>query len=137
MSNKKQELVILFDGECILCNRFINFIIKRDKKNKFKLAYLQSKYFDNLPNKPLSTQENTLDSILLVEEETIYTKSTAIIRIINKLGGSYHTISLFFIMPKFLRDLYYDFIGRRRYKWFGKKDICIANKEVQTRLIKD
>lgn len=125
------KMMILFDGECILCDSFINFVIKRDKKQKFQLAYLQSKLagkFDISQN---------LDTVILVKNGRIYQKSSAILRIIKELGGLWCLAILLLLIPGIARDFCYDFIGNRRYKWFGKKDKCITDIQIiKDRLVK-
>lgn len=117
--------ILFFDGICNLCNSSVQFIIKKDKKNQFKFASLQSNLGQNFlmeRNLPL----NKLDSLILYEPETAYyTKSTAVLKIAAILGFPYNLLYIFMIFPKFLRDPVYSFIAKNRYRWFGKKDSCM------------
>ena len=117
--------IILFDGVCNLCNGAINFIIKRDKHKVFVYASLQSEIGQKLiAERNINTQE--IDSILLIDPGiAYYHKSTAALQIAKHLRGGYPLLSVFLILPKFLRDWVYDIIARNRYKWFGKKDSCM------------
>ncbi len=118
--------IILFDGVCNLCNNAINFIIKHDKKDTFRYASLQSDI-----GKELIEQRNIdtskLDSILLIEQKKMiyFHKSTAALHIAKQLSGLYPFLSVFLILPKFLRDWVYDIVAKNRYKWFGKKESCM------------
>ncbi len=117
--------IILFDGVCNLCNSAINFVIQRDKKDTFRYAALQSEI-----GKKLIAERNIditkIDSILLIDPKlAYYHKSTAAIHIAKQLSGFYPLLSVFLILPKFLRDWIYDIIAKNRYKWFGKKESCM------------
>ncbi|MCR9181607.1 MAG: thiol-disulfide oxidoreductase DCC family protein [Flavobacteriaceae bacterium] len=120
-SNKK---TILFDGVCNLCNGSVVFIIKRDKKDVFRFAAIQSEEGRQLiQNYNIDTSK--IDSILLLDGETYYTKSTAALKIARHLKGGYPLLYGFMILPRFLRNWVYDIIARNRYKWFGKKESCM------------
>lgn len=119
----KDDLIILFDGYCNLCNTTLRFIIKRDKKKEFQYFPLQSQETKNLLEK-LSLPELNTDTVILVEKGKVYYKSDAILHILNKLGKGYKLLLVFRILPKQFRDKVYDWIASNRYKWFGKKDQC-------------
>lgn len=128
--------VILFDGVCNLCNGTVNFVIDHDPKLKFRFAALQSEVGQSYVNKfGLDTQK--FDSVLLVENDKIYTKSTAALRIAKNLSGVW---SLFYYvfgwLPAFFRDIFYDLIAKNRYKMFGKTDACrMPTTELQQRFL--
>ncbi|MDX1272167.1 thiol-disulfide oxidoreductase DCC family protein [Bizionia paragorgiae] len=125
ISIPKHKQLILFDGVCNLCNSSVQYIIRRDKKNTFLFAALQSDV-----GKALLTQYNIdrtkTDSILLyVPEKGVYSKSTAALHIAKHLGFPTQLLVVFLVVPAFIRNLVYDFIARNRYKWYGKKDHCM------------
>lgn len=118
----KNHPVVLFDGVCNLCNSSVQFIIERDDQNRFKFSSLQSEFGQNfLKHNQLNTEE--FDSIILVEEEKFYSKSTAALKIGQELKG-FRWLKIFWIFPKFLRDFVYSMISKNRYKWFGKQENC-------------
>ena len=119
-----QPPIILFDGVCNFCDASINFIIKQDKKNVFRFAALQSESGQQLLRQ-FNLPTNTFGSFVLVDNGSIYLKSTAGLRVYNKLPWYWKWTQLGWIAPKFLRDAVYDFIAKNRYKWFGKKDACM------------
>ncbi len=124
--SKQNKYIILFDGVCNLCNSSVNFLIKRDKYNKFLFASLQSDVAKELLLQLNDKNNcNILDSILLIKNNAIYSKSSAILHITTIMPFPYVLLSVFFIFPKFIRDFFYDFIAKNRYKWFGKKDSCM------------
>lgn len=129
-----RESVILFDGVCNLCNWFVRFVISRDKKNRFVFASLQS-----VEAKELLTDfdsSNDLKTVVLIEKDVIYTRSTAALRICRKLSGAWPILYGFIIIPIFIRNAVYSFIARNRYHWFGKKDHCmIPTPELQKKFL--
>ncbi|MEO9872124.1 thiol-disulfide oxidoreductase DCC family protein [Ekhidna sp.] len=128
--------IIFFDGVCNLCNSSIQFILKKDKKERFLFASLQSGYAkQNLPYYLLG-DKNSLQSIILKDGDTIRKKSSAVLEISKSLSGLLPLLYIFIIVPIFLRDWVYDIVARNRYKWFGEKDQCmIPSPELRNRFI--
>jgi predicted DCC family thiol-disulfide oxidoreductase YuxK len=118
------ESIILFDGVCNLCNRSVQFIIRRDKKNRFRFAAIQGKTGQSLMQQFQLTQ-NEINSFLLIEGQKIYTRSTAALRVFRQLGGLWSLLYVFIIVPPFIRDVIYNWVARNRYKWYGKRDACM------------
>ena len=120
-----QELpLVMFDGVCNMCNAAVQFIIKRDKTDKLRFASLQSDHAkQQLINYDLPA--DYLDSFILLEKGKLYTRSTAALRVSLYFSGLWRALYIFIIIPAPIRDAVYDFIGRNRYKWFGKKDQCM------------
>lgn len=113
--------IVLFDGVCNLCSGSVQFIIRNDPKKKFHFAPLQS----DLAMELLGNPEHFPDSVVLIDHGKIYVRSTAGLRIAAGLRGLYPLFQVFYLVPRPLRDLVYDFISRRRYKWFGEKESCM------------
>ncbi|MBT8317773.1 MAG: thiol-disulfide oxidoreductase DCC family protein [Lutibacter sp.] len=128
MNNFKGKSIILFDGICNLCNSSVNFIIRNDKKEHFLFASLQSDAAKEILLQ-YQVKKITFDSILLIENGKIYTKSTAALRISRNLDGTYRFIYFLKIIPKSITDWIYDIIANNRYKWFGKKESCMMPDE--------
>ena len=127
--------ILLFDGVCNLCNGFVQFIIERDEDQYFKFASLQSEVAKEIL-KPFGLDNQTLSTVILVENGKCYTKSTAGLRIMNQFGGLWSLVTVLLIFPKFIRDVVYDFIARNRYKWFGEKESCwIPTPELKQRFL--
>lgn len=116
---------ILFDGVCNFCDRSVNFIIKRDLRNRLLFAPLQSPAGRELAAQ-YGFNENYLGSMVFVENGKAYTRSTAALRIAAYLNGGWPLLKLLLIVPRFIRDAVYDWIGRNRYRWFGRKDSCMV-----------
>lgn len=121
-------MVILFDGVCNLCNGFVRFVLKRDKKGLFQFACLQSKYGTALSanfNLPLAKPE----TIVLYDGEKIITQSDAVIMILRSLPGIWKSTTILYIVPHFMRNWFYQSVAKNRYKLFGKKDQCMVPDE--------
>jgi predicted DCC family thiol-disulfide oxidoreductase YuxK len=116
--------VILFDGVCNLCESSVRFVIARDRDALFKFASLQSDLARQLL-RDIHYPHDELDSVLLIVDAVIYRKSRAILRIAKQLDGAWPALFyLFAWIPPFLADRLYDFVARRRYRWFGEKETC-------------
>jgi predicted DCC family thiol-disulfide oxidoreductase YuxK len=115
--------VILFDGVCNFCDASVQFILKRDKKEAFYFASLQSEAGQGLLEKH-SVPEN-VDSMILVEDDKVYYKSSAALRISRHLDGAWKLLYVFMIVPAPIRNVVYDLIAKNRYKWFGQKESCM------------
>jgi len=113
--------VILFDGVCNLCNSTVNFIIERDISNQFKFASLQSEYGKNELIK-LGHSQTSFSTIILIEENKIYYKSTAILKIAKHLKN-YKWTGVFLKINPLIRDFFYNLISKNRYRLFGKKNV--------------
>ena len=126
MNNEEIEKhkIILFDGVCNLCNSSVQFIIKKDRKKQFRFASLQGKAGQELLKK-FNLPADNFNSFILAEGDQIYTRSTAVLRMLKKLGGGWKLFYGFIIVPKFIRNAIYNWIARNRYKWYGKRDDCM------------
>lgn len=113
--------VLFFDGVCNFCNASVQWIVRRDRAEKFLFAPLQSSA--GAAAKRAVGEE--LDSIILFHDGRYFTKSSAALRIASLLGSPWLWLGALKIFPRFLRDGAYDFIARNRYRWFGKKDSCM------------
>jgi len=125
--------LILFDGDCNLCNGTVQFVIKRDPAARFRFASLQSDAA-KAALVAAGVTEALPDSIVLVADGRVRTKSAAALAIARKLGGLWALLSIFWILPYPLRDVVYDWIARNRYRWFGKQETCwVPTPELRAR----
>lgn len=113
--------VLFFDGVCNLCNRTVDFLVRRDKKRLLRYAPLQGPSAASLLHESMI---EALPSVVLLENGKAYQRSTAVLRAVSKLGGLWPLAKALLVIPAPIRDVVYDFIGRNRYRWFGKRDSC-------------
>ena len=112
------DQVIIFDGICGLCNKSVDILIKIDKEKIFTYTSLQGEFVKTLDLQP------DIDSILFYKDGTVYYKSTAILKIFQALGGIWVFMTVFYLIPKVIRDFIYNVIAKYRYKIFGKREQC-------------
>jgi len=127
--------ILLFDGICKLCNRLVIFVIRRDKDAKIKFTPLQSASGMSLLKKTgLSVHD--INSIVFIEGENLFLKSSAVLHIFKALGGGWRLFYGFIIIPKFIRDFLYNIVARHRYRIFGKRETCmIPSPDIEKRFL--
>ena len=116
---------ILFDGVCNLCNEFVQFVIARDPAGHFRFGALSSDAAARVL-KDAGVTPPLPDSIVLVENGVVYFRSDAPLRIARRLTFPWPLAYGLTIVPRFIRDRVYDFVAAHRYKWFGRRDVCMV-----------
>lgn len=115
--------ILLFDGHCSLCNAAVDFVLKRNTKKKLLLASIQGPAGQRVL-KMYQLPPSYLDTLVLVEQGKVYLGSTAALRVARLLRGGWPLFYALIIIPKGLRDRIYQWIGKNRYKWFGRRASC-------------
>ncbi len=127
--------VILFDGECNLCDRTVRFIVRRDPAGRCRFASLQSEAARRLLD-PLGRDSQAFDSVVLLVDGGVYTKSEAALRIVNFLTWPWRLLGILRIIPHPLRDAVYDFVACNRHRWFGRNPQCeLPTAEIRDRFL--
>ena len=130
-----QHAVLLFDGVCNLCNGAVNFIIDRDPEGYFKFAPLQSDVAEEMLG-AFGLSNASLDSMVLVEGNRCYRRSTAVLMTARRLGPPWALVYAFIVVPRPVRDAIYDWIAENRYHWFGKREACrVPTPDLQARFL--
>jgi predicted DCC family thiol-disulfide oxidoreductase YuxK len=128
--------VILFDGVCNLCNNSVQYVIKHDARKIFRFAALQSDAGQAIL-KQYNLPSTDLNSFVLLQNNTVYTKSTAALLVAKQLNGIVKVLYGFIIVPAFIRNAVYNIIAKNRYKWFGKQISCMMPTiDLQSRFLK-
>lgn len=133
MSDKKSYSIILYDGVCGLCNRFVQFLLKRDPHDRFRFASLQSDFSTELL-KRRGIDALDLDSVHVVvdygkPDEKVLSRSDAIIQALSQIGGVWEIFRAGKVVPRPLRDSFYKLVASNRYRLFGKYDVCQMPEE--------
>ena len=123
-----KDSVIIFDVDCLLCNRFVQIVSVIDKKDSIYFTRLSGKTANYILSNNKSLVD--VDSIIFYLNGNIYIKSDAVIRISKSLGFPYNMMSIFKIFPRSMRDIFYDFVARNRYKFFGEANKCLISKNI-------
>lgn len=130
---KEHGHIILFDGVCNLCNWSVRFVIKRDFKRKFRFAALQSD-IGRAMVKDIKELPPGSSTIIYLKGDSQYIKSTAVLHILKEIGGFWQMLYIGIIIPKPIRDFFYNLIAKYRYRIFGKrKDCIIPGPEIKDR----
>ena len=128
-SSCKNELsnIILFDGVCNFCNKWVDIMQSLDSKKKFRFCALQSPKGRDFVNR-IGRNPDTLSSVILIksiENNEVYIKSDAVLKVAEQLGAFWFIFSKFnSALPLFIRNAVYDLIARNRYSLLGKRDQC-------------
>jgi len=120
------DSIIVFDGVCVLCSRWVGFILLRDPRGQYKFAAMQTPSGRDLlvahgiePDDPLS--------FLLLEGDAGYTDTDAIVRILRSFGGGWRVAAaLLWVVPRFIRNPLYRWLARHRYRLFGRYETCVV-----------
>ena len=106
------NIILFYDGECGVCNRLVRWILDRDVKHRFRFAPLQG----DTAAKSIPFRVN-FDTVVLAEKGRHYIKSTAILRALSHLPLPWPLLSLFRLVPRFIRDKVYDIFAKRRHQF--------------------
>lgn len=120
--------IILYDGSCGFCSFWVQWVLKRDKNNKFYFASLQGEKGQKFL-KDNNFNDEIFDTIYLIRNEEYFVKMNAVIEIGNELGGAYKGLKFFKILPENLANIIYDFIAKNRYKFSSKYCILPTTSE--------
>ena len=116
----KSKIVIYYDGICFVCSSAMNTLIKMDRHNILYFSPLQSKFAKSTIDKKYL---ETMDTVIVKRDKKFYTKSNAAFVILEELKNPLRYS--FYLVPSVFADFVYDFVAKRRYSWFGKKEECI------------
>ena len=128
---KHMNEIIIFDGECFICNRFYKWLLRNEKKNHFMFTNIQSKFYSENSN-----IDKSKDSIIVIRNNKILYESDAINYIFKKTKTQSFLRFILSIFPRFISNSIYRTIAKNRYNFFGKKETCyIPDKDELKRFI--
>jgi len=126
-----EKPIIFFDGVCAMCNTFVNFALRIDRRELFLFAPLQGTTARELLP-PLSDDPGQW-SMIYLDEKGIHDQLDASLEVYRKLGGVWRILSLMRYIPRSIRNPMYRILARNRYRWFGKKEQCRIPTEAERR----
>ena len=144
---KHRQPILFFDGVCGLCNRFVDFMLRTDSKDRFRYSPLQGETARRLlemddqaggreagnprtgdpePGNPEAgnPEAGDLRSFIFLDTDRRFEQSNAVLHALIRLGGAWRLIAVLYIFPRPVRDLVYRVVARNRYRWFGRRDAC-------------
>jgi len=123
MTQADDTAIVVFDGVCLLCSRWVRFILRHDRTGLYRFAAMQSERGRALlaahgldPDDP--------NSLLLLRNGKAWTDSDAILRVLAGFGGAWRAALALRAIPRLLRDPAYRWLARNRYRWFGRSEAC-------------
>jgi predicted DCC family thiol-disulfide oxidoreductase YuxK len=117
-------MIVVFDAKCLLCNGWVQFLLKHDRKGVFQFASIQGRTGQALlANAGLHLEG--LQTLLLVDGMNTWQHTSAIFRVLNGLGWPWRAAWLGWLVPAPVRDGLYRWIARNRYRLFGRSDSCL------------
>jgi predicted DCC family thiol-disulfide oxidoreductase YuxK len=126
--------ILLYDGVCGLCNRFVQFILRRDRNAIFRFASLQSPIAARILARH-GINPTALDTVYVVlnhelPSESLLSRSDAAAFVLKQLGGFWRAAaSLLQLLPKSLCDAAYNGVARHRYRIFGRYEVCTLPRD--------
>ncbi|HZM26362.1 MAG TPA: DCC1-like thiol-disulfide oxidoreductase family protein [Gemmatimonadales bacterium] len=115
-------MLIYYDGLCGLCDRFVRFVVARDRRGRYRFAPLQGTTArTRLPELP---DPAALTTVVLEDHGRFRVRSDAALAVVAGLGGAWRAAALLRVIPRRLRDAVYDWIARHRFRWFGRREEC-------------
>lgn len=114
--------VLLFDGTCTLCSGVVRFLLKHEKRHDLKFSPLAGTYARDLFRR--FPQVQSIDSVVFLEGNDLFVRSDAVRQIFRYLGGGWHILLIFWIIPRPLLDRLYDVAAQHRFALFGKESGC-------------
>jgi predicted DCC family thiol-disulfide oxidoreductase YuxK len=121
--------IILFDGVCNLCNGSVIFVLQQEYEPVFQFASMQSEAGQKLLE-CCRLPGDYRQAVVLIDHENVYLGSTAALKIGQALKLPWSLLSsIGLLFPAFIRDRVYNKIARNRYRWFGKREVCILPTE--------
>jgi predicted DCC family thiol-disulfide oxidoreductase YuxK len=125
----RQRGIILFDGVCNLCNGSVIFILQKEKEPVLQFASIQSEAGQKLLES-CGLPRDYRQAVVLIDHENVYLGSTAALKIGQTLKVPWSLLSsIGLLFPGVIRDWVYNQIARNRYRWFGKRDVCLLPRE--------
>lgn len=122
------QTLVLYDGVCGLCNRFVAFLLRHDRRDQFRFAPLQSEFAQTLLRnrdlRPIDCDTVVVIADLCQPAERALTRSQAVLWVFGCLGGIWRVSAIAKLIPLPLREALYNFIVRHRYQVFGKYSEC-------------
>lgn len=135
METNSRQAIVIFDGECALCDGAVNFIIDRDPRGYFHFASRQSEAGERLLRAHGLPTEG-LESLVLLEGGSVYLRSEASLRIARRLQAPWPLLYAFVGVPRVLRDAAYGFVSKNRKRLAGTVDVCaLPTPERRARIV--
>src|SRR5580704_8853044 len=127
---RSRQAVVIFDGECVFCNRWVDFLLRFDRKDVFRFTARQTDLGASFMRQA-GLPECGAGSIVLIEDGAVLLRSAAVLRMLDLLGFPFSLAAVFRLIPSTPRDSVYEWFARNRLKWFGRRPTCRLPSEAE------
>lgn len=118
-------MIVVFDGQCLLCNGWVQFLLRHDRRGSFRFASIQGEAGGRMLA-DAGLQVEGLQTLLLVDGDRCWQHTDAILRVLHGLGWPWRLAWAAWLIPRPLRDGLYRWLARNRYRWFGRSEHCMV-----------
>lgn len=118
-------MIVVFDGQCLLCNGWVQFLLRRDRRGRFRFASIQGEAGGRMLA-DAGLRVEGLQTLLLVDGDRSWQHTDAILRVLHGLGWPWRLAWAAWLIPRPLRDGLYRWLARNRYRWFGRSAQCMV-----------
>lgn len=117
-------MIVVFDAQCLLCSGWVKFLLKYDRRGRFRFASIQGKVGRALLA-DAGLRVDGLQTLLLVDSNRSWQHTAALLRVVHGLGWPWRLAWAVWLIPAPARDAAYRWLARNRYRWFGRSDACL------------
>ena len=117
-------MVVVFDGQCLLCNGWVQFLLRHDRSQRIRFASIQSAVGQQLLARA-GLQVEGLQTLLVIDGERSWQHTAAILRVLHALGWPWRLAWVGWLVPAPLRDALYRWVARNRYRIWGRSATCM------------
>lgn len=129
------EKILIYDSECVLCSRSIQFLIKNDRTKEIRIASLTSAFSKKLFQR-YEIKHQPQNSVVYIVGNQHYLKSTAVLKALKDSKNFWSILYFFILCPRFIRDKIYDYIAKNRHRILTKQKKCsLLSEELRSRVI--
>ncbi|MDX4954156.1 thiol-disulfide oxidoreductase DCC family protein [Delftia acidovorans] len=118
-------MIVVFDGQCLLCNGWVQFLLRHDRRGRFRFASIQGEAGGRMLA-DAGLRVEGLQTLLLVDGDRSWQHTDAILRVLHGLGWPWRLAWAAWLIPRPLRDGLYRWLARNRYHWFGRSAQCMV-----------
>ena len=118
-------MIVVFDGQCLLCNGWVQFLLRHDRAQRIRFASIQSTAGQQLLAQA-GLQVDGLQTLLVIDGGRSWQHTAAILRVLHALGWPWRLAWVVWLVPAPLRDMLYRWVARNRYRIWGRSDTCMV-----------
>lgn len=119
-------MIVVFDGKCLLCNGWVQFLLRHDRQGRIRFASMQGQEGGRLLREAGLSAGEGLQTLLVMEGGKSWQLTAAILRVLHRLGWPWRLAWVGWLVPAPLRDALYRWVARNRYRIWGRSEVCMV-----------